>query len=56
MQPLRRGRSLWLGAGSKAFVRARKRPGNELSAFIHRVPAALDPANVGLHVVERSKE
>jgi hypothetical protein len=52
MQPLRRGRILWLGACSKAFARARKRPGNELSALIRRLPAALDLANVGLHVVD----
>ena len=52
MQPLRSGRILWLGAWSKAFACTRKRSGTELSALIHRVPAALDPANVGLYVVD----
>jgi hypothetical protein len=52
MQPLRRFRILGLRAGSKAFARGRKRPRAEPAALVHRVPAALDPTNVGLHVVD----
>jgi hypothetical protein len=52
MQPLRRFRILGLRAGSKAFARGRKRPRTEPAALVHRVPAALDPTNVGLHVVD----
>lgn len=52
MQPLRRFRLLGLRADSKAFARRRKRPGTEPAALVHCVPAALDPANVGLRVVD----
>ncbi len=52
MQPLRRFRILGSRAGSKAFARGRKRPGTEPAALVHCVPAALDPTNVGLHVVD----
>jgi hypothetical protein len=52
MQPLRRFRILGLKAGSKAFARGRKWPRTEPAALVHRVPAALDPTNVGLHVVD----
>ena len=52
MQPLRRFRPLGLRADSKAFARRRKRPGTEPAALVHCVPAALDPTNVGLDVVD----
>jgi hypothetical protein len=52
MQRLRRFRLLGVRAGSKAFARGRKRPGTELAALVHRVPAALDPTNVGLQRVD----
>jgi hypothetical protein len=52
MQPLRRFYLLGLRADSKAFARRRKRPGTERAALVHCVPAALDPTNVGLHVVD----
>jgi hypothetical protein len=52
MQPLRRFRLLGLRADSKAFTRRRKRPGTEPAALVHCVPAALDPTNVGLYVVD----
>src|SRR5258708_18244073 len=52
IQPHSRWRIRWLGAASKAFARARKRPRTKLAALIHRVPAGLDPTNVGLHVID----
>jgi hypothetical protein len=52
MQPLRRGRALCLSADFEAFARAQERPRTELAALVHRVPAALDAANVGLHVID----
>ncbi len=52
MQPLRRFRLLGLSADSKAFARGRKRPTTEPAALVHCVPAALDPTNVGLPVVD----
>ena len=52
MQPLRRFHLLGLRVDSKAFARRRKRPGTETAALVHCVPAALDPTNVGLHVVD----
>jgi hypothetical protein len=52
MQPLRRFHLLGLRVDSKAFACRRKRPGTKPAALVHCVPAALDPANVGLHVVD----
>ena len=52
MQPLWRRRILCLRDCSKAFARARKRPETQPAALVHRVPATLDPTNVGLCVVD----
>lgn len=52
MQPLRRWRSSRPRAGRKAFAGTRKRPRTELAALIHGVPAAHDPTNGGLRVVD----
>jgi len=55
MQLLRRHLVRWLRHSEEALVAAGKRPGRKIAVVVHRVPAGLDAAHLGIIVVDEMR-